>query len=40
MLRPEDVRGMVFEVEQHQCVKMTVRFVDLLSLAVQVREIQ
>ena len=40
VMRPEDVRGMVFGVEQHQCVKMTVRFVDLLSLAVQVHEIQ
>ena len=29
VLRPEGVRGMVFGVEQHQCVKLTVRFVDL-----------
>ena len=27
VLRSEDVRGMVFGVEQHQCVKLTVRFV-------------
>ena len=27
VLRSEDVRGMVFGVKQHQCVKLTVRFV-------------
>ena len=27
VLRSEDVREMVFGVEQHQCVKLTVRFV-------------
>ena len=29
VLRPEDVNRMAFGVEQHQCVKMTVSFVDL-----------
>ena len=29
VLRSEDVRGMIFGVKQHQCVKLIVSFVDL-----------